>query len=87
MATGGVSWRKPTLIGRTAQNFPLSARALIPSRTPFLDRVQFYMGRLGKFVATKHEDIEVDGEKLATTLVRGRVVASGAVLLRRSATP
>ena len=26
---------------------------------------QFYVGRLGKFVATRHEEIEVDGQKVA----------------------
>lgn len=25
----------------------------------------FYVGRLGKLVATRHEDVEVDGEKVA----------------------
>lgn len=25
----------------------------------------FYVGRLGKLVATRHEEVEVDGEKLA----------------------
>jgi len=57
MAQGYSDWPNGTTL-------PAVGPRIDPVEDALPGQGQFYVGRLGKFVATKREDIEVDGEKL-----------------------